>query len=178
MYIFTVGKQVSENSASQNDKSQCICNKLYCDHVWKEQVRQVVDGIWCISPKFKPQIIQTVALMHIYTASKQVSGNSAGLIGNNQGICNKQYFGHVWKEQVRQVVDGIWCISPKFKPEIIQTVVSMYIFSAGKQVSGNSAGQNDKSQCICDKLYCCHLWKEQVRQVVDGIWCISPKFKP
>ena len=72
------------------------------------------------------------------------------------------------------MVDSIWCISPHFKSQIMKTVASMYISAAGKQVSEYREGQNDNSQCICDKQYCGHASREQVPQVVDGIWCISP----
>ena len=91
---------------------------------------------------------------------------------------DKLYSGHALRKQVPQVFDRIWCISPMFKPRIIETVASMYLSAAGKRVSGNSAGQNDNSQCICDKLHRGHALREQVPQVFDGIWCISPQFKP
>ena len=41
------------------------------------------------------------------------------------------------------MVDGIWCISPRFKPQIIKTVASIYISAAGKQVSRKLAGKNE-----------------------------------
>ena len=144
------GKQVSRNSGGQNDNSRCIRGKLYYRHAFREQVLQVVDGNWCISPKFKPQIIKTVASMYIYAAGKHVSGNSAGLNVKSRCIIDKLCRGHALREQVPRVVDGIWCISPKFKPQLIKTMASMYISAAGKQVSGNSAGQNENSRCIYD----------------------------
>ena len=60
-------------------------------------------------------------------------------------------------------------MSPKFKPQIIKNVASMYISATGNQVSGISAGPNESSMCICDKLYCGHALREQVTQVVYGI---------
>ena len=62
-------------------------------------------------------------------------------------------------------------MSSKFKPQIIKTVASMYISAAGNQVPGNSAGQNENSRCICDKLYGGHALREQVPQVVDDGIC-------
>ena len=112
------------------------------------------DGIWCISPKFKPQIIKTVASMYISAAGKQESVHWKGQKDNSQCICDKLYCGHAWRDHVLQVVDGIWCISPKFKPQIIKA--SMYISASGKQVSGYWEGQNNNSQCICNKVYCGH----------------------
>ena len=113
----------------------------------------MVDGIWCKSPKFKTQIIKTVASMYVSAVGKRVSGNSAGQDDNSQCICDKLYYGHALRVRHRK-----WylVLSPKFKTQIIKTVASMYISAAGKRVSGNSAGQNDNSQCICDKLYCGH----------------------
>ena len=116
----------------------------------------MVDGIWCISPKVKPQISKTVASMYICAAGKQVSGNLAGYNGNSQCICDKMNSKHVLWEQVPQVVDGIWCISPKFKPQLSKTVASMCICAVGKQVSENPAGLKVNSRCICDKLYSGH----------------------
>ena len=126
MYISAAGKQVSGIWAGQNDNSQCICDKLYSGHARSEQVPQVDDGIWCISPKFKAQIIKTVASMYISAARKQVSGILAGQNDKSQCNCDKMYSGHARRERVPQVDDGIWYISPKFKPQILKIIASMY----------------------------------------------------
>ena len=71
------------------------------------------------------------------------------------------------------MVDNIRCILLKFNSQMIKIVAFMYI--SGKQVLGNSGGQNDKSRCICDKLYIRHAQGEQLSPVVDGMWCIPFK---
>ena len=135
-----------------NVNCRSICDQMYSGHAQSEQEPQVVDGIWCISPKFKPQITRTVASMYISAAGQPDSDNSAGQNDNSHYMCDKHYNGHALREQVPQVVDGNGCKSSMFKPQIIKTVASMYIFAAVKPFSGNSAGQNDNSRCICDKL--------------------------
>ena len=148
MYVSAAVKRVSGHSAGQNNNSQCVCDKLYSGHALRVQAPQVFDGIWCISPRFKPQIIQTVASMYVSAAGQRVSWNLAGQNDHSQCICDQLNGKHAVWEQVPQVVDGIWCISPKFITKIIKTVASMYVSAAGKRVSGISAGQNDHNQCI------------------------------
>ena len=76
--------------------------------------------------------------------------------------------------QLLSMVDNIICIPLKFNSQMIKIVAFMYI--SGKQVSGNSGGQNDNSRCICDKMYIRHAQGEQWSVVVDGTWCIPLKF--
>ena len=68
----TAGKQVLTNKANKNANSQCLCDKLSCDHARSEQLRKVVEGIKCIQPKFDSQITMTVASKHISVAGQQV----------------------------------------------------------------------------------------------------------
>ena len=56
------------------------------------------------------------------------------------------------------------------------TVASMLISAAGNQVIEKSAGQNDQSQSICDKMYTGNAWSEHLLYVVEGVMCIQPKF--
>ena len=76
--------------------------------------------------------------------------------------------------QLLSMVDKIFCIPLKFNSQMIKIVAFMYI--SGKQVLGNSGGQNDNSRCICDKLYIRHAQGEQLSVVVDVTLCIPLKF--
>ena len=62
-----------------------------------------------MSPKFKPQIIMTVAFMYISAAGKHVSGNLSGQNDNSMCIYDKLYSGHALREQVLQVIDDEIC---------------------------------------------------------------------
>ena len=93
----------------------------------REQILPVVDNIWCISPKVKTHIIKTVASMYTSAAGKQVARNSASHNDNRWCIFGNMNYGHALRERK---VDGIWCISPKVKPQIIKSEASMYTSAA------------------------------------------------